>query len=102
MVEFLCEGVTARVTFGYQPSRQTVYQQDNLFIIFYVHSPRRHWSRRERDYEQERLERVNLVRERQLRSRLEAKRKEQALEEIYDKMVNPHLYGKNILVMLPL
>ena len=33
------------------------------------------------------------IRERQLRARLESKRKEQALEEVYDKMVNPHLYG---------
>jgi len=34
-----------------------------------------------------------LIRERQLRLRLEDKRKEQAQFEVYDKMVNPHLYG---------
>merc|ERR1712141_578062 len=62
-------------------------------------SPKRqHWSsRREKTWEEERMEkrmeRENLIRERQLRIRLEDKRKEQAKFEVYDKMVNPHLYG---------
>lgn len=42
---------------------------------------------------EKRIERENLIRERQLRLRLEDKRKEQAQFEVYDKMVNPHLYG---------
>ena len=39
------------------------------------------------------LERKAAIRDRILRERFEAKRREQALEEQYDKMVNPHLYG---------
>ena len=55
-------------------------------------SPRKHWERG-RSREDEMAEHRAQIRERQLRARLESKRKEQALEEVYDKMVNPHLYG---------
>jgi len=50
------------------------------------------WDRRERTREDEarqrQLERLQKVRESQLRSRLEAKRKEQSMDEMYDQMVN--------------
>jgi hypothetical protein len=39
------------------------------------------------------LERRAQVGERQRQNRMEARKKEQAMEEVYDKMVNPHLYG---------
>jgi len=39
------------------------------------------------------LERKAIIRDRILKERMDSRRKEQAMEEQYDQMVNPHLYG---------
>ena len=59
--------------------------------------PRKHGDsdrdRQMRGREEAIFERQILVRERQLKMRMEARQREQAKEELYDQMVNPHLYG---------
>ena len=38
-------------------------------------------------------ERRSLFHERKFQAKMESKKREQAMEEMYDKMINPHLYG---------
>ena len=66
-----------------------------LSCFLFIFSPTtRYWEReRGRNREEEILNHKNFVRTQQLKSRMNARRKEQAEEEAYDKLVNPHLYG---------
>ena len=60
-----------------------------ISILVFIFSPRKHHHMgRGRSREDEMQDHRAMVHERQLRARLESKRKEQALDEEYDRMVN--------------
>ncbi len=49
---------------------------------------------RRRDAYEEQMEMQKaILHEKKMKARLEARQREQAKEEVYDKMINPHLYG---------
>ena len=49
--------------------------------------------RERRLHEEDMAKKQRALEERRLQNRMEAKRQEQATDEIYDRMVNPHMYG---------
>ena len=65
-----------------------------LYFLFICSPTKRYWEReRGRNREEEILEHKNFVHEQRMKSKQQSRRQDQAMEEAYDKMMNPHLYG---------